>query len=87
MTHPSENSVNGWINLTNVTGETVDIYEKVWLKDNAGISPSEPGRWLGTSHWTGRLMCYHILTQTGRVIYRSAVQRITNIELSTYELK
>ena len=74
-----------------MTGETVDIseyldfgfYEKVWLKDNAGLSTSEPGRWLGISHLTGRLMCYHILTQTGKLISRSTVQRVTDIELST----
>ena len=32
-------------------------------------------------------MCYHILTQTGKVISRSMVQRFTNIELSTDEFK
>ena len=70
MTYSSANSVNGGIPLTHVTGETVDkseylefgFYDKVWFKDNVGISPSEPGRWLGISHRTGRLMCYHILT-------------------------
>ena len=91
MTHYSENSFNGGIPLKNLTGETVDIseyldfgfYEKLWLKDNAGLSTSEPGRWLGISHLTGRLMCYHILTQTGKLISRSTVQRVTDIELST----
>ena len=70
MTHSSENSVYGGIPQTSVTGETVDIskyldfglFEKVWFKDNDGLSPSEPDMWLGISHWTGRLMCYHILT-------------------------
>ena len=46
------NSVNGGISLTNMTGETVDIfeyldfvlYEKLRFKDNYGLSPSEPGR-------------------------------------------
>ena len=49
----------------------------------AGLSTSEPGRWLGIPHWTGRLICYHIITQTGKGISRSMVQRVTNIELST----
>ena len=40
-----------------------------------------PGRWLGVSHRTGRLMCYHILNQNGKVISRSTVQRVTNLEL------
>ena len=70
-----------------MTGKTVDIseyldsgfYDKFWFKDTSGISPSEYGRWLGISHRTGRLMCYHILTQTGKVISRSTVQQVTNI--------
>ena len=84
MTHYSANSFNGGITLKNVTGETVDIskyldfglYEKSWFKDNSGLSPSEPGRWLGISHSTGRSICYHILTQTGKVISRYTVQMV-----------
>ena len=95
MNHSSENIVNGVIPLKNVPGDTVDIskylnfsfYDKVWFKDNAGLPPSESGRWLGISHQTGRLMFYHILTQTGRLIFRSMLQHITNIELSTDEVK
>ena len=76
MTRSSENGTNVGIPLTNMIGENVDIskyldfgfYEKLWLKDNVGISPSEPGRWLGISHCTGALMCYHIITQTQRYI-------------------
>ena len=91
----SENIFNGGIPLTNVTGKTVDIseyldsgfYDKFWFKDTSGISPSEYGRWLGISHRTGRLVCYHILTQTGKVISRYTVHRITNIDLSTDEVK
>ena len=91
MTHYSENSVNSGIPLKNMTGENVDIseyidsgfYDKVGFKDNSGLSPSEPGRWLGISNLTGRLTYYHILTQTGKVIPRSTVQGVANIELST----
>ena len=87
ITHSSSNSVNGGIILTNVTGETVDLskylefglYEKFWFKDNAGLSPSEPGSCLGISHLTTRFMCYHILTQVEKVIPRSTVQRVTNL--------
>ena len=32
-------------------------------------------------------MCYHKLTQTGKVIFRSTLQKVTNTELSTDELK
>ena len=85
------NIFNGGIPLTNVTDKTVGIskylhfglYEKFWFKDNACLSPSEPGRGLGIIYRTVRLMCYHILTQKGQVIYRSTVQRVTDIELST----
>ena len=94
MTHYSENSVNGGIPLTKVTVKNVDIskyidffYDKVWFKDNSGIYPSEPGGWLGISHWTVRLMCDHIITHTGKIISRSMVQRVNNIELSTDEFK
>ena len=95
MTNYLENNVNGGIPLTNATINIVDIpeylefvlYDKVWFKDNATISPSEPGRWLGISYRTGMLICYHILPQTGRVIYRSMVQRVNNINLSTDEVK
>ena len=92
MTHTSAgNRLKGAIPLERVTGDTVDIseyldfgfYDKVWYKDNAGLSPAKPGRWLGVSHRTGRLMCYHVLTQTGQVISRSSVTRVTNLEAMT----
>jgi hypothetical protein len=47
------------------------------------LSPQQPGRWLGISSRTGRLMCYHILTQKGTIVSRSTVQRVTNLEQST----
>ena len=52
----------------------------MWYKDDAGLSEEKPGQWLGVSHTTGRLMCCHILTQTGSVISRSTVQRVTNLD-------
>jgi len=90
LTFSSAGSLDGGIPLTEVTGETPDIseyldfgfYDRVWFKDNAGLSPNEPGRWLGVSSRTGRLMCYWILNQHGAVISRSTVQRVTNLELS-----
>ena len=91
MTHTAAGGLNGCIPITQVTGETYDIseyldfgfYDEVWYKDNAGLSPPEPARWLGVSHRTGRLMCYHVLTQSGSVISRSTVQRVTNLEKQT----
>jgi len=72
-----------------VTGETPDIseyldfgfYDQVWYKDNVGLSPSEPGRWLGVSSRTGRMMCYWILNQC------STVQRVTTLEMFTPPVK
>ena len=86
LTHSSAGKIEGELPLTEVTGETSDIseylyfgfYEQIWFKDNAGVSPFEPVRWLGVSHCTGSLMCYHVLTQRGTVISRSTVQRVTS---------
>ena len=92
MTYTTAGCLNdGTIPITDVTGETTDIseyldfgfYDPVWYKDNAGLSPQQPGRWLGVSSRTGRLMCYHILTQKGTVISHSTVQRVTNLEQQT----
>ena len=49
--------ITGSIPITKVTGETEDIsefldfgfYDKVWYRDNAGLGPELPGRWLGVS--------------------------------------
>ena len=95
LTWTSVGGMNGCIPVTDVTGETGDIseyldfgfYDPVWYKDNAGLSPNKAGRWLGVASRTGRLMCYHVLTQTGEVISRSSVQRVTNLELSTSIVK
>ena len=78
LAHSSAGSIEGSIPVTQVTGETGDIseyldfgfYEQVWWKDNAGVSEFEPGRWLGVSHRTGRLMCYNVLTQRSTVVSR-----------------
>ena len=81
----------GTVPFTQVTGETPDIseylifafYDRVWYKDNGGLTPEQPGRWLGVSSRTGRLMCYHILTHKGTVVSRSTVQQVTNLEQQT----
>ena len=95
LTHSSAGSLNGQIPITTATGETADIseyldfgfYDAVWFKDNAGLSPNEPGRWLGVSHRTGRNMCFHVITQNATVISRSTVQRVTELEMSTASVK
>jgi hypothetical protein len=95
QTYSTAGSMHGHIPLATVTGETPDIseyidfgfYDEIWYKDNAGLSPPQPGRWLGVSHRVGRLMSYHVLTQRGTVITRSTVQRVTNLELSTPKVR
>jgi len=90
LTHTSAGSLNGCIPIAEVTGETPDIseyldfgfYDYVWYKDNAGLSPNEPGRWLGVSSRVGRNMCYWVLNQNGKVVSRSSVQPIPLLELS-----
>ena len=87
--------LEGEVPLTELTRETSDIseyldfgfYEQIWFKDNAGVSPFEPGSWLVFSHFTRHLMCYHVLTQRVTVISRSTVRRVTNIEKTTAEVK
>ena len=72
-----------------MTGETPEIseyidfgfYDPCWYKENAGMGETKMGRWLGVSHKTGSLMAFWILTPSCRVVSRTSVQRITNLEL------
>ena len=76
LTYHVAGPLNSGIPRKHITGETEDIseyldfgfYDQVWYKDNAGLSEEKLGPWFGVSHNTGRLMRYHILTQTGSVI-------------------
>ena len=45
------------------------------------MGETKMGRWLGVSHKTGSLMSFWILTPSCRVVSRTSVQRITNLEL------
>ena len=95
LTANSVFSLEGRAPIEQITGETPDIsghldfrfYDWVWYKDNAGVGDNKCGRWLGVSHRVGNLISYWILTISGRVISRTTVQRITNLELSTDDLK
>lgn len=77
-----------------MTGETPDTSEYLdfgfynWVrhKDNAGPGKNCCGRWLGVSHRVGNLMFYWILNIAGRVVSRTTVQQITNLEQSTDEV-
>ena len=95
LTHTSAGDLNGCIPLSRVTGETPDIsefldfgfYDYVWYRDNAGLGPQLAGRWLGVAESRGNLMCYNIINQNGKVVARSSVQRVTQLELQTTEYK
>ena len=76
-----------------ITGETPDIseyldfsfYDWVTYRSNAGLGELSLGRWLGVSHKIGQLMSYWVLTEKGRVISCTTVQRLTRLEQDTQE--
>ena len=78
-----------------VTGDTPDIseyldfefYDWVLHRSNAGLGEVELGRWLGVSHRVGRLMSYWVLPESGIPISVTTVQRMTNDEQNTEEMK
>jgi hypothetical protein len=94
-TYLRNHRVNGGVPITKVTGETVDIspyiefgfYDRVWFRDNAGLGPQMPGRWLGVATNVGAMMCSYILQGNGQVTARSTVWRVTNLELQTTEVQ
>lgn len=79
--------------LERITGEAVDIseyldfgfYDWIWYRENAGLGETKIGRWLGVSHRIGTLMSFWVLTSTGKVLSRTTVQRVTNLETKTSE--
>jgi hypothetical protein len=81
--------------LEEVTGETVNIseyldfgfYDHVSFKESAGLGVTSIGRWLGVSHRVGGIMSYWVLTIRGTVVSRTTVQRVTNLEKETDEVK
>jgi len=95
LTSNSSFSLEGRTPMEQLTGETPDIseyldfgfYDWIWYKDNAGLGENRIGRWLGVAHKVGNLMSYWILMEAGCVIARTTVQRITNLELTTDEVK
>ncbi len=72
MTASHAERLQGRTPIEAVLGETPDIseyldfgfYDWVWFKRDAGIGPTEIGKWLGTSKSTGSLMSYYVLPIT-----------------------
>ena len=77
--------------LKDVMVETVCIseyldfgfYDHLSYKYNAGLGVTYIGRWIGVSNIVGEMMSYWILTQNGRVISKTTVQILANIEKDT----
>jgi hypothetical protein len=92
-TSNSSRGLEGRCPLERITGETVDIseyldfgfYDWVWYRENAGLGETKIGRWLGVSHRIGTLMSFWVLTSTGKVVSRTTVQRVTNLETKVGE--
>ena len=78
-----------------ITGDTPDIseyldfdfYDWVLYRSNAGLGEVEVAKWLGVSHRVGRLMSYWLLPESGIPISATTVQRMTNDEKSTEEMR
>ena len=87
LTSTQAGGLDGCTPIELVTGENVEIseyqdfgfYDQVWYHENSGLGERLHGRWLGVSHRIGSLMSYYILTQTGSVISRTTVQRVTKL--------
>ena len=94
-TSNSARGLEGRCPLERVTGETVDIseyldfgfYDWVWFRENAGLGETKLGKWLGVSHRVGTMMSFWVITSTGKVLSRTTVQRVTNLELQLEENK
>ena len=94
-TSNSARDLDGKCPLERVTRETVDIseyldfgfYDWVWYRENAGLGETKLGRWLGVSHRIGTLMSIWVLAASGKVISRTTVQRVTNLEIQVDENK
>jgi hypothetical protein len=87
--------LDGRCPLERVTGETVNIseyldfgfYDWVWYRENASLGVTKLGRWLGVSHRIGTLMSFWVIASNGKVLSRTTVQRVTNLELQVAENK
>jgi hypothetical protein len=63
------------------------FYDYVVYRDNAGLSESKIGWWLGVAKNVGTMLTFYVLTQTGQVVSRSSVERVKEIDKRTDEMK
>jgi hypothetical protein len=74
-----------------VTGNTPDIteytefswYDPIFCYDDLPFPDAKRNiaRWLGVAHRIGQALCFWILTNTGQVVARTTVQKLSNEEL------
>ena len=80
--------LQGRMPLESLTGETTDIYQyldfgfynRVCFKEDAGLGETALGQFLGVSNKFGSLMIYCIVPESGILLSRTTVQRVTNLE-------
>lgn len=95
VTVTSSKYAEGRTPLEIITGITPDIseyldfpfYSWVWFRTNAGLGIRTLGRWIGVSHRRGPAMTYWILPVSGIPISCDSVQRVTNAEQHTDDVK
>ena len=58
-------------------------YDRVWFKEDAGLGDTLIGKFLGPSHKVGPLLSYWIQPTSGIPVLRTAVQRVTYLEICT----
>ena len=95
LTANSLRHAEGRTPLKLITGDTPDISECldfgfcdfVQCRSNGGLDTLRSGRWLLVSHRVGKLMSHWVLPQLGILISVTAVQRATNLEKQTDEMK
>jgi len=76
-----------------ITGNTPDIsewaefgwYEPVYQYQDVPFPQTKRiiARWLGVAHRVGQALCYWILTESGQVVARTSIQKLTDDELKS----
>ena len=60
-------------------------YDWVWYHNPVSPDKDELGRWLGPAHNAGQGLAYHVLTDSGKVVTRSTVHKISTVQLHSAE--
>jgi len=86
-------AVNGRTPHELVTGNTPDIsewsefawYEPIYHYEDVPFPQTKRkiARWLGVAHRVGQALCYWILSNTGQVLARTSIQKLTDDELKS----